>query len=111
MYKPSLSLIKTNEQKLQNGCIIWKEKWHTKWCILSQYPRCSTFSVLQIIWQPANWILSRQVTREEHKEGEELRANWLKVRYLLHIIHPQLIFPIFLIKFLNSDTDLLDLTK
>ena len=30
--------------------------------------------------------------------------------YLLHIMHPQSIFPIFLITFLNSDIDLLDLT-
>ena len=45
------------------------------------------------------------------KEGQELRGNWLKVCYLQHIIHPQSIFPIFLITFLNSDIDLLDLTK
>ena len=31
--------------------------------------------------------------------------------YFLHIIHPQSIFPVFLITFLNSDIDLLDLTK
>ena len=30
--------------------------------------------------------------------------------YFLHIIHPQSIFPVFLITFLNSDIDLLDLT-
>ena len=48
---------------------------------------------------------------KEHKEEQELRGNWLKVCYLLHIIHPQPIFPIFLITFLNSDIDLLDLTK
>ena len=33
------------------------------------------------------------------------------VCYLLHIIHPQPIFPIILITFLNSDIGLLDLTK
>ena len=48
---------------------------------------------------------------KEHKEQKELQANWLKVCYILHIIHPQSIFRIFMIKFLNSDTDLLDLTK
>ena len=40
-----------------------------------------------------------------------LCGNWLKVCYRLHIIHPQSIFPIFLITFLNSDIDLLDLTR
>ena len=33
------------------------------------------------------------------------------VCYFLYIIHPQSIFSIFLIIFLNSDIDLLDLTK
>ena len=48
---------------------------------------------------------------KEHKEEGDLRGNWLNVCYLLHIIHPQSIFPIFSIVFLNSDTDLVDLTK
>ena len=48
---------------------------------------------------------------KEHKEEQELRENWVKLRYLIHIIHPQSIFPIFLIIPLNSDIDLLDLTK
>ena len=38
-----------------------------------------------------------------------IRKN--KLRYLLHNIHPQSIFLIFLIIFLNSDINLLDLTK
>ena len=33
------------------------------------------------------------------------------VYYLVHIIDTQLIFPIFLIIFLNSDIEVLDLTK
>ena len=48
---------------------------------------------------------------KEHKEEHELRRNWPKLCYLLHIIHLQSIFQIFLITFLNSDIDLLDLTK
>ena len=44
---------------------------------------------------------------KECKEEQGLCGNWLKVCYLLHIIHPQSIFPIFLITFLNSDIDLL----
>ena len=48
---------------------------------------------------------------KEHKEKQDLRGNWLKVCYLLHIIQPQSIFPIFLIIFLNSDIGQLDLTK
>ena len=48
---------------------------------------------------------------KEHKEETELRGNLLKVCHLLHIIHPQSIIPIFLITFLNSAIDLLDLTK
>ena len=47
----------------------------------------------------------------KHKEEQELHGNMLKVGYLLHIIHPQSIFATFLITFVNSDTDLLDLTK
>ena len=48
---------------------------------------------------------------KEHKEERDFRGNWLKACYLLHIIHPQSIFPILLIIFINSDIDLLDLTK
>ena len=48
--------------------------------------------------------------KERHKEEQELHGNWLKMCYLLHIMHPQSIFPIFLITFLNSDIDLLHLT-
>ena len=48
---------------------------------------------------------------KEHKEEQELLENSLKVCYLLQIMHPQSIFPIFLITFLNSDIDRLDLTK
>ena len=47
----------------------------------------------------------------KNTEEQELRRNRLKLRYVLHIIRPQSIFPIFLITFLNSDIDLLDLTK
>ena len=58
--------------------------------------------------ESSDWCLHHP---KEHKEEWDLRENWLKVCYLLHIIHPQSIFSIFLITFLNSDIDLLDLTK
>ena len=48
---------------------------------------------------------------KEHKEKRDLRENWLRLCYLLDIVHPQSVFPIFLIIHLNSDIDLLDLTK
>ena len=48
---------------------------------------------------------------KEQNEEQELGGNWLKVCYLLYIMHSQSIFLIFLITFLNSDIDLLDLTK
>ena len=89
-----------------------KEKWHTKWYTLRQYPRCSTFlRFLQILSQPANWILYESSDwwlhdPKEQKQERKLRGNWLKVCYLLHI-HPQSIFPIFLITFLDSVIDLL----
>ena len=74
--------------------------WHSYWSYSNQpigyYKESSAW------WLP---------DPKEHKEEQELRGNWLKVCYLLHIIHPQSIFPIFFITFLNSHIDLLDLTK
>ena len=58
--------------------------------------------------QPSGWCLNGP---KEHKEKLDLCENWLKVCYLLDIIHSQSILPIFLIIFLNSDIDLLDLIK
>ena len=57
--------------------------------------------------------IKNQVTDDpkEHIEKRELRGNWLKVCCFLDIIHSHSIFPIFLITFLNSESDLLDLTK
>ena len=37
--------------------------------------------------------------------------SYVEIGYLLHVMRPQSIFPIFLIIFLNSDIDLLDITK
>ena len=48
---------------------------------------------------------------QKNTKKNDLRGNCLIVCYLLHIIHLQSIFLIFLIIFLNSDIDLLDLTK
>ena len=45
------------------------------------------------------------------KKEPDLRGNWLKVCYLLHIIHPKSILLIFLIIFLNLDNHLPSLTK
>ena len=74
------------------------------------YPE-SKFKMLHILGcykESSHWCLHDP---KEHKKEQELRGNWMKVCYLLHIVHPKSIFLIFLITSLNSDIDLLDSTK
>ena len=60
-------------------------------------------------------ILTDHIATSQRSERTQSRTrltrNFIKVCYLLHIIHPQSIIAIFLIIFLNSDTGLLDITK
>ena len=84
---------------------------------MSQYPKCSIFSAFYRSYRNHSIEYYKELSDcwlpdpKEHKEEQELRGNLLKVCYLLCIIHPQSIFPIFFITFLNSDIDLKDLTK
>ena len=75
----------------------------------SRYPNRSYRSLLIGSYKESSdwWIHDPK----EHKEEQELRGNWLEVYYLLRIIHPHSLFSIFLVTFLSSDIDLLDLTK
>ena len=109
--------MKTNQWKLQNACLMKKRsdaQRNTSWVNIHDARHyqhsCRSYSNQPIKYykESSDWWLHDP---KEHKEEQELRENWLKVCYLLHIIHPQSMFPIFLITFLNSDTDLLDLTK
>ena len=86
----------------------------TPWANIQDAPDCR-HSYLSYSNQPIGFYKQLSVwwlpEPKEHKEEHELRGNWFKVCYLLHIMHLQSIFPIFLITFLNSDIDLLVLTK
>ena len=48
--------------------------------------------------ESSDWCLDDP---NEQKEKQDLRGNWLKVCYLLHIIQPHSIISIFLVIFLN----------
>ena len=81
-----------------------QKEYNTPWVNVQDTPHCRhsyrsySNKPIEYYKESSDWWLHDP---KEHKE----------VCYLLHVIHPQSIFPIFLIKFLNSDIDLLDLTK
>ena len=101
VYKHSLWLMKTNQWKLQNAGLMKKRsdaQRNTSWVNIHDTRHyqhsCRSYSNQPIKYykESSDWWLHDP---KEHKEEQELRENWLKVCYLLHIIHPQSIFLIF----------------